>query len=430
MKLYEKEILIPLKKDNKELLVYFRDYVLNHLHQNEVPVRFAITKTDEKGYHCELGIMSETNYKIPSIFDFRKRGHENNNKFNVALVVPTGIDALIGGHAGDAGPMAILLANSCDTLITHPNVVNASDINEMTENTLYVEGSVLSKLMMGTIGLQRVKSNRLEVILEEHEDESFTNASVNSVNAARATLGIWCNEVIRLRNKFGMRARYSSSGRAVGEINELGNLCEVLEARKGNYDSVALSSIIDLEPKLRKDYFFKNLVNPWGGVEAMLTHTLSSIFGVQTAHSPMEVSREVQNADFGIVDPRKAAETVSTTYLHCVLKGLHRSPRIIDSETMNYKSLISVLDVSCLVIPDKCIGLPTLAALEQNIPVIAVKGNKNLMRNDLNQLHWKEGQFYKVENYLEAVGIIYCMRAGIDPKSVRRPLDFVKINGY
>ena len=46
--------------------------------------------------------------------------------------------------------------------------------------------------------------------------------------------------------------------------------------------------------------------------------------------------------------------------------------------------MISNSDISCLVIPDGCIGLPTLAALEQGIPVIAVKGNKNAMRNDLD----------------------------------------------
>ena len=40
-----------------------------------------------------------------------------------------------------------------DTLITHPNVVNGADINEMSENTLYVEGSVITRLLMGTAGL-------------------------------------------------------------------------------------------------------------------------------------------------------------------------------------------------------------------------------------------------------------------------------------
>ena len=42
------------------------------------------------------------------------------------------------------------------------------------------------------------------------------------------------------------------------------------------------------------------------------------------------------------------------------------------------------MDVNCLVIPDGCVGLPVLAALQQGIPVIAVKENRNIMKNELD----------------------------------------------
>ena len=93
-------------------------------------------------------------------------------------------------------PVARLLAESCDTLITHPNVVNASDINEMPENSLYVEGSVICRLLMGTVGLQRVRSNRVLVVIDKHENEMFANAAVNAVGAARATYGFNCPKVV------------------------------------------------------------------------------------------------------------------------------------------------------------------------------------------------------------------------------------------
>ena len=83
---------------------------------------------------------------------------------------------------------------------------------------------------------------------------------------------------------------------------------------------------------------------------------------------------------------------------------------------------MTVRDISCLVIPDQCLGLPTLAALEQGIPVIAVKENQNLMKNDLTALPWAKGQLHVVENYWEAAGVLGALRAGIDPPSVRRPL--------
>ncbi len=79
-------------------------------------------------------------------------------------------------------------------------------------------------------------------------------------------------------------------------------------------------------------------------------------------------------------------------------------------------------DVSCLVIPDKCIGLPTLAALEQGIAVIAVRENHNLMRNDLEKLGFEKGKYFVAQNYPEAVGIMTALKAGVSLSSVRRPL--------
>lgn len=89
---------------------------------------------------------------------------------------------------------------------------------------------------------------------------------------------------------------------------------------------------------------------------------------------------------------------------------------------MNHLSVLTVADVSCLIIPDGCIGLPTLAALEQGIPVIAVRENKNVMNNNLEMLPWRPGQLYLVENYWEAVGVMAAIKVGLAPDSVRRPL--------
>ena len=68
------------------------------------------------------------------------------------------------------------------------------------------------------------------------------------------------------------------------------------------------------------------------------------------------------------------------------------------------------------------IGLPTLAALEQGMQVIAVRENTNLMQNDLSRLPWAPGQLHIVDNYWEAAGVMVALRAGIEPGSVRRPI--------
>ncbi|MHC4680918.1 MAG: DUF3326 domain-containing protein, partial [Planctomycetota bacterium] len=178
------------------------------------------------------------------------------------------------------------------------------------------------------------------------------------------------------------------------------------------------------------EYFQKHgeMVNPWGGVEAMLTHALTMLYGVPTAHAPMFESMEIANLDVGIVDPRMSAEAISNCFLHSVLKGLHKSPRIVtDRMLFTHPGVLTAADVSCLVIPDGCIGLPTLAALEQGIPVIAVRENRNRMKNDLTRLPFAAGKLFIVENYLEAVGIMTALKAGVAPSAVRRPLAETKV---
>jgi hypothetical protein len=318
-----------------------------------------------------------------------------------------------------------MLAGICDNLITHPNAVNASDLNEMTENSLYVEGSVLTRFLMGTVGLVPVRSNRVLVIIDDHEDEIFVHAAVNAVSAARASFGLDCPKVIKMERPVRLSAAYAGSGRAAGRVENFAALCEVLEKESGTFDAVALASVIDVPPEYHEAYFESggDMVNPWGGVEALLTHGISSIFNVPSAHSPMLENRDIAYADVGIVEPRLAAESVSMAFLHCILKGLHRSPAIVtDPLEMADGATLSAKDVSCLVLPVGCLGLPTLAALRQGIPVIAVRENANLMQNDLSALPWSRGQYLEVDNYLEAAGMMAAMRAGIDPATVRRPL--------
>lgn len=432
MLLYEQEVAIPNKHNHEGLLSYLSNEVLKQAPLGKIPVRFVVTQTDNKEYHCELGVMSDVHYNFAptqrSIFEFNRRSYENSDQFNAVLLIPTGIDAEIGGHAGDGGPVARLLASACDSLITHPNVVNASDINELPENGLYVEGSIIARLLMGTVGLQKVRSNRLMLVMDKHEDEYFCDATVNSVSAARASMGLDCPLVVKMKETIRMDALLSSSGRAVGRIEHLERLCELLTEYRSQYDAVAISSLIYLTNSTHLEYFSQESINPWGGVEAMLTHAISMLFNIPSAHSPIMESKDIMNLDLGIVEPRKAAEAISLTFLHCILKGLHKSPRIVTNTTdFGRAGVLSSADISCLVIPDGCIGLPTLAALEQGIPVIAVRENKNRMKNSLETLPFAPGKLFVVENYLEAVGVMHALKAGVTPESVRRPLGHTKV---
>ena len=429
MKLIERPIRIRSAPGHRDLIAHIHKALEFRLADGVVPVRFAATHMDETQYQCEIGTLEELDFDSPeplqSIFRFVPRKVERTDAFNAVFLVPTGIGAEVGGHAGDSTPAARVLAMGCDRLVTHPNVVNASDINEMPENALYVEGSVITRLMMGSAGLQRVRANRVLAIIDAHKDEQFVNAAVNSVSAARATYGLDCPTVVKLDPPLHMTSNYMQSGRAAGKIEGLERVCAVLDEHDGTFDAVAIASVIDVPQAYHEQYFRSGgeMVNPWGGVEAMLTHALSLLYEVPTAHSPMLENREVADLDPGLVEPRLAAEASSLTFLQCMLKGLHRSPRIVtDPEAMHEGGVLTAADVSCLVIPDKCVGLPTLAALEQGISVIAVRENHNLMENDLRALPWAPGQLQVVENYWEAVGVMMALKAGVTPGSLRRPL--------
>ena len=429
MRVYQRDVEVPKSKANS-VISHFEEHISANINEGEIPIRFVITQTDDDNYKCELGVLRVNNGNSApviksSIFEFAPRKIENSNHFNAVLIIPTGIGAELGGHSGDAGALARLMASSCDKLITHPNAVNASDINELPENGLYVEGSAITSLLMGTVGFQEVRSNRIMLVMDKRADRRITDLSINTVSAARVAIGINCPIVVELDKPFTTVSKYSSSGSAVGRIEALENLCSVLQKYNNEYDAVALHTGIDVPDEFHLKYLKSkgHMVNPWGGVEAMLTHSLTMMFGMPTAHAPMVKNIEIANLHAGVVDPRIAPEAISSTFLLSVLKGLHRSPRIVtDPDAMRQHSILTAADVSCLVIPDGVLGLPTLAALEQGIPVIAVRENRNIMKNDLTALPWAPGQLHIVENYWEAAGVLAAMKAGIAPESVRRPL--------
>lgn len=359
------------------------------------------------------------------MFDLRRRSTEDAHRFTAVLLVPTGIGCEIGGHAGDAMPVAALAASVADTLITHPNVVNASDIMELPSNGLYVEGSVISRLLAGTVALRPVRSNRILTVIDDHQLHRYTNAAVNAVSAARISFGLDAHEVYALDPRVRLRSQYTGSGRAVGDVSELEGLLDLLDRRRGEYDAVALSTQIEVPFSYHVDYYAAegSMVNPWGGVEAIFTHALSSLYDIPAAHAPMFESPAVETLDLGVVDPRMAAEAISTTFFTYVLKGLHHSPAVVRLEGPPPDGVVAAEQISCLVVPDKVVGLPVLAAIEQGIPVIAVRENRNILRNDLTDLPWRPNQLHMVDNYWEAVGVMAAMRAGIEPSVVRRPLE-------
>ena len=221
---------------------------------NEILIRFVVEKICNGKFFCSIntikGLPDDIYPVFPDITTIRKL--RNDNKFRVALVIPTGLGASVGGHAGDGGGTARLMASVCDQLITHPNVVNASDINEMTENTLYVEGYLLSQYLLGNIGLQEVRQNRVLVVIDGSASSIYIDAAINSVNAARVTYGFNCPEVVVLKKPFTMKTGWSNGGRAAGIVFS-----------SNHSSSIAYVGAKPFQTKITSHIFFKILTRKY-----------------------------------------------------------------------------------------------------------------------------------------------------------------------
>lgn len=325
---------------------------------------------------------------------------------NVAFIIPTGLGCEIGGHAGDAAPAARLIAETCDKLILHPNVVNASDINEMPDNALYVEGSMLDSFLEGKICLKEVRSNKVMVAV----NKGFAPDVVNAISASRATLGV--DAVIMTLDTPLIMEGWVENGKATGKHTGVEELISQFKDISGQFDALAIVTEIKVETDIALEYFKTGGVNPWGGIEAIVSGLISQELGCPAAHAPVESSDtkatpELLNLPYiDIVDPRMAAEVCAVGYSHCVLKGLQRAPRPAQSG-------IHRDTVGCLITPWGCSGRPHMACIEADIPVIVVRKNA-CCGGSIDQ------RFIYVENYIEAAGMVSLLKSGVTRESVTK----------
>lgn len=319
---------------------------------------------------------------------------------NTVFIVPTGIGAEIGGHSGDANPAFKLIASVSDIAITHPNVVNAADINEMPENAWYVEGSILDSFLEGTTRLKKPNQNKILLVV----NKPIKNETINAVNAARKTIG--CHiDMMELNTELKLVATMTEKG-ASGNVYGWIELVE--QIRDHSFDALAIATPISVSTEVALNYFKNGGINPWGGVEAVASRLIATAIGKPTAHAPTQTGNEKVESYNGVVDPRTAAEMVSVCYIHCVFKGLHKAPRL----TQIFDGL-DVEDIDCLITPLNCYGRPHKACERAGIPIIAVKENATC-------LDIQPSNCIIVGNYLEAVGYIQLLKIGITEYSVRQ----------
>ncbi len=400
----------------------------NDLTKNTYPLRFSVVDVSDVEIVVESTILrfnSDHKYadrlRTIELFEPRKKAFQC-QPFGVVQTIPTGIRCEFGGFAGDACPVTNVLASAADFLVTHPNAVNASELNEMADNIFYVEGKSLDDFLLGHLALLPVLSNRIGTVVDR-TGIKYVDYVINTLNAARAVKGIDCGIYTVLREELGVKIEWSETGCAVGTVLHPETILEATEflLTKGVEAIGGVSVIHGVTKEMFSKHLHGEIPNPSGGVEAIITHLISKIFRIPTAHAPLPYYQDIKEKD--TINPRASAEFISIPNYFCVLKGLAKAPRLVPISTLENTAphLLTLNNIGAIIVPASCLGgIPALAAEFSGIPLIAVKENKTVLHVTNDKM--RMGNVIEVNSYLEAAGIILALRKGISLESARRPL--------
>jgi hypothetical protein len=324
----------------------------------------------------------------------------------VLLVIPTGIGAKIGGYAGDGIPVARLLAGVADCLITHPNVLNGAMLSWPLDNALYVEGYALDRFCAGQWNLRPVHRNRIGVLLDAALDDTQRIHHLNAIEAARWTLGIDILGYHFTDIPLGVTTEMSSKGISWGALREPEALLRGAEQLKvAGAEAIA---VVTLCPESDDAAYLAGAgVDPVGGVEAVMSHLIVRHLQIPAAHAPAFASTEIPQR----VYPRAAAESLGHTFLPCILAGLSRAPRYVNTGVHEASDLTAAQVDVIVSSMDCCGGSGLLALMERPNPpiLLVVEENTTHLSVHPESLGLKA---FRVRSYLEACGWLVAWKNG------------------
>ena len=343
--------------------------------------------------------------------------HISRRPLTTLLLIPTGINAAIGGYAGDALPVARAIAAVADTLITHPNVLNGASLFWPMPNVLYVEGYAIDRLALGEWGLRPVHGNRIGIILDRAIEPDLELRHRQAIAAAQATLGLDIGDIAISDRPLGVQLEMGSSGATWGTIAQPDSL---LRAAHKLVDRAKVSAIAvvarfpdDQNSLLLKDYRQGKGVDALAGAEAVISHLITRELAIPCAHAPALQPLPLDPD----VSPRSAAEELGYTFLPCVLAGLSRAPQLIADRANLRSGDISGLDIDVAIAPASACGGVAILALGQSkqTTLIFVEENPTAIKVPPESLGLHG---IRVRSYLEAIGVLAALRAGVNPKSL------------
>jgi hypothetical protein len=340
--------------------------------------------------------------------------------YTAVLIIPTGIGAAIGGYAGDALPVAKVLAEVCDRLITHPNVLNGASLYWNIPNSFYVEGFGLDKFAAGCWGLRPVRSNKIGLLLDQGIEPELRLRHLQAADAARATLGLTITDYVITDAPLNVQLQIAPSGASWGTIGNADSLLRAAEKliKKTGAEAIAVVARFpdNLDEEAAQNYRHGKGVDPLAGAEAVISHLLVRTFQIPCAHSPALASVPPDPN----LSPRSAAEELGYTFLPSVLVGLSRAPQFIIEKGLSpyLQEDIWADQVDVAIAPATACGSSALLTLSQKrCQIITVEENKTQINVPAQALGI---QAIQVNSYLEAVGVLVALKTGINPLTLRR----------
>ena len=345
--------------------------------------------------------------------------------YTAVLIVPTGVGAAIGGYAGDALPVAKVISQVCDRLITHPNVLNGASLYWNIPNAFYVEGYALDKFAAGSWGLRPVRSNSIGLILDRGIEPEMRLRNLQAADAARATLGLSLTDYIITDKALKVELRTMKSGASWGTIGNPDSLLRAAEVliKKAGAEAIAVVARFpdNMDEQAVQNYRQAQGVDLLAGAEAVISHLIVRTWQIPCAHAPA-LATSPPDAQ---LSPRSAAEELGYTFLPCVLVGLSRAPQyIIKRELSTSSQDIWANEIDAAILPaTACGGSAVLSLSQSQCQIITVAENQTLMQVPPESLGIPSIQ---VKSYLEAVGVLAAHRAGVNPLALRPQIQPIK----
>lgn len=318
---------------------------------------------------------------------------------NIAISIPTGIGADIGGYAGDFGYIARSFAKDFYTII-NPNAVNGGILSAINYNMAYLEGYLFDELFRGNISIEPKKpyeTNKIGVIFDCEIPQNILNVHLNTLNALKMVQGADIVKVEYTKKPVGIEIKIDK-GISYGNI---ANPDVIMQSAKNlvNCGAEAIAVICYFKEDFEDENYSNGVgIDPIGGVEAIISHLITKEFKIPSAHAPafldIDISEKLEN-------PKVSSELISSTYLPCVIQGLSIAPKILKFDKgINYKN------IDYLIVPNDAVGsAAVISAYYNDVKIITVE-NKTVLDVKCSNLNIKPYKNFKTyEQCLEFIKI-------------------------